>query len=67
MSTTEIRVLVAEDHEPFRRFLASAIQSKPALKVVCEVTNGTEAVTKAGQFQTELVLLDIGLPGLNGI
>ncbi|HXJ90280.1 MAG TPA: response regulator [Candidatus Binatia bacterium] len=67
MSTTEIRVLVAEDHGPFRRFLASTIQDKTALEIVCEVADGTDAVQKAGQLQPELVLLDIGLPGLNGI
>ncbi|HTT22883.1 MAG TPA: response regulator [Candidatus Sulfotelmatobacter sp.] len=67
MSTIEIRVLVAEDHGPFRRFLTSTIQDKTALKVVCEVADGTTAVQKAGQLQPELLLLDIGLPGLNGI
>jgi len=62
-----IRVLVAEDYPPFRRFLASTMQGRPELKVICEVADGLEAVEKARDLQPELVLLDIGLPGLNGI
>jgi DNA-binding NarL/FixJ family response regulator len=67
MSARSIRVLLAEDYPAFRRFLASTMQSRPDLEVICEVANGLEAVEKAREFQPELVLLDIGLPGLNGI
>ena len=67
MLARSIRVLVAEDYLPFRRFLASIMQSRPELQVICEVANGLAAVEKAGELRPELVLLDIGLPGLNGI
>jgi len=43
------------------------MQGRPELKVICEVADGLEAVEKARDLQPELVLLDIGLPGLNGI
>jgi CheY-like chemotaxis protein len=43
------------------------MQSRPELQVICEVADGLEAVEKAGDLQPELVLLDIGLPRLNGI
>lgn len=67
MPERSIRVLVAEDYPPFRRFLASMMQHSPELQIICEVEDGAEAVQKAGALQPELVLLDIGLPGLNGI
>jgi DNA-binding NarL/FixJ family response regulator len=67
MPARSIRVLVAEDYPPFRRFLASTLQNRPELQIICEVEDGPEAVQKAGALQPELVLLDIGLPRLNGI
>jgi two-component system response regulator DesR len=67
MNTTEIRVLLAEDYQPFRQFLAATIQKWPQPTVMREVGNGAEAVTMAVEFQPDLALLDIGLPGLNGI
>ena len=67
MPARSIGVLVAEDYPPFRRFLVSTIQRWPQLQIVCEVEDGAEAVHKAGALQPELVLLDIGLPRLNGI
>lgn len=67
MPARSIRVLVAEDYQPFRRFLTSTMQSRPELSVICEVADGQEAVEKVRDLQPELVLLDIGLPRLNGI
>lgn len=61
------RVLVVEDHEPFRRFISSVLQGKPGLQVIGEVSDGLDAVEKAVKLQPDLILLDIGLPGLNGI
>jgi len=62
-----IRVLVADDYEPFRRFICSKLESRPDLKVVGEASDGLEAVEKAQALKPDLILLDIGLPGLNGI
>jgi len=41
--------------------------TQPDLQVVCEVSDGLEAVQKAKELQPDLIVLDIGLPGLNGI
>jgi DNA-binding NarL/FixJ family response regulator len=64
---TPVRVLVVEDFVPFRRFIVSTLASMCDLQVIGEVSDGLEAVQKAVELQPELILLDIGLPGLNGI
>jgi DNA-binding NarL/FixJ family response regulator len=67
MSASSIRVLVVEDYAAFRRVLVSTMQSRAEIQIICEVADGLEAVQKAREFQPELILLDIGLPSLNGI
>jgi DNA-binding NarL/FixJ family response regulator len=64
---SSVRILVVDDYEPFRRFICSMLRTKPDLQVVCEVSDGLEAVQKAEALQPDLIVLDIGLPGLNGI
>jgi DNA-binding NarL/FixJ family response regulator len=61
------RVLVVEDHELFRRFITSTLQESSEWEVVGEVRDGLEAIQKAEQLQPDLILLDIGLPTLDGI
>ena len=58
---------MVEDYEPFRRFLSSALQKAPGLQIVGEVSDGLEAVRQAERLQPDLILVDIGLPALNGI
>lgn len=62
-----ILVLVVDDFEPFRRLTASILQKQPGLQILCEVSDGLEAVQKAEELQADLILLDIGLPTLNGL
>jgi DNA-binding NarL/FixJ family response regulator len=61
------RVLVVEDYEPYRRFVVSTLQTSPELQVICQVSDGLEAVQKAQELKPDLIVLDIGLPRLNGI
>jgi CheY-like chemotaxis protein len=61
------RVLIAEDFEPFRRFLCATLQKIPHLRIVAEVADGLEAIQKAQELQPDLLLLDVGLPGISGI
>jgi DNA-binding NarL/FixJ family response regulator len=58
---------VVEDSEPFRRFICSTLRERPELQIVGEVSDGLEAVQKAEELQPDLILVDIGLPRLNGI
>ena len=62
-----IRILVADDYEGWRRQLRQFLGSRPEWQVVCEVSDGAEAVQKAEELKPDLILLDIGLPKLNGI
>ena len=64
---SSLSVLVVEDYEPFRRFICSTLAKRPGLQIVGEVSGGLQAVQKAQELQPDLILLDIGLPKLNGI
>lgn len=61
-----IRVLVVDDFEPFRRLVCSILKKKQDLQVICESCDGLDAVQKAQELQPDLILLDLGLPKLNG-
>jgi len=66
MAGLAMRVLVADDYEPLRRFVSSTLKKLPQLKLVGEASNGVEALQKAQELQAEMILLDINLPKLNG-
>jgi DNA-binding NarL/FixJ family response regulator len=61
------RVLVVEDYEPFRRYICATLGKNPDFWIVAEVSDGLQAVREAEALQPDLILLDIGLPGLDGI
>ena len=61
------RIIVVDDYDPFRRFICSTLRKRPELQIVGEVSDGLEAVQKAEELQPDLIMLDIGLPSLNGI
>ena len=67
MSTPVVRVLVVDDFEEWRRELRAILEQRPTLRVVGEAANGQEAVQQAHLLRPDLILLDIGLPVLNGI
>jgi len=63
----EIRVLIADDHLPFREGLRALLLSAPELEVVGEAGDGREAVSLAERLQPDVILMDLGMPEVNGI
>jgi DNA-binding NarL/FixJ family response regulator len=62
-----VSILVVDDYEPFRQFVASALAQNSELQIIGESSDGLDAVLRAKETQPNLILLDIGLPTLNGI
>jgi DNA-binding NarL/FixJ family response regulator len=62
-----VRVLLADDHSLFREGLAGIIASQPDMTVVGEANDGLEAVIKARELAPDLILMDIQMPGCDGL
>ena len=62
-----IRVLIADDHPVFRFGLRSLVSSIPDMEVIGEATNGESAVELSASLKPNIILMDINMPGLNGI
>jgi DNA-binding NarL/FixJ family response regulator len=58
---------VVDDYEPFRRFICSTLRKRPEFHIIGEISDGLNAVHKADELRPDLIVLDIGLPTLNGI
>lgn len=63
----KIRVLLADDHDLFREGLAGIIASQPDMEVVGEASDGLEAIVKAKEIEPDLILMDIQMPGTDGL
>jgi DNA-binding NarL/FixJ family response regulator len=61
-----VRILVVDDFKPWRSFVRSVFRGSPEFEIVGESTDGHEAVRMSSELQPDIVLLDIGLPKLNG-
>lgn len=64
---TVTRILAVDDFEPYRLIVSSLLHERSDLQVICGVSDGLQAVEKAQELKPDLILMDIGLPGLNGI
>lgn len=62
-----VRVLIADDHRLFREGVRALLSSLPEAEVVGEASTGDEVVALAARLQPHVVLMDIQMPGLNGI
>lgn len=67
MEPSAIRVLVVDDNESWRRLFCSMLGKESRFQIIAETSDGLEAVQKVEGLRPDLVLLDIGLPSLNGI
>ena len=66
-NVVSVRILIADDFEAWRLEVRTLLQSRTDWQIVSEAQDGLEVVQKASKFHPDLVLLDIGMPGLNGI
>jgi DNA-binding NarL/FixJ family response regulator len=64
---SSVRVLVVDDFEPFRQFVCSTLGEGPAFQVIGQASDGSEAIHKAAELKPDLLVLDIGLPTVNGL
>src|SRR5580693_1644206 len=63
----KLRILIADDHEVVRRGLSTLLQTHEGWEVCGEAKDGREAVEKAKQLKPDVVILDVGMPNLNGL
>jgi two-component system, NarL family, invasion response regulator UvrY len=64
---TELPVMVVDDQAPFRSAARAVVRRLDGFVLVGEATNGEEAIAKAAELRPALVLMDINMPGMNGV
>jgi DNA-binding NarL/FixJ family response regulator len=62
-----IRILAVDDHDLLRKGLAAVVNAEPDMKLVAEASNGEEAIEEFRVHRPDVVLMDLQMPGLNGI
>lgn len=67
MDSDQIRVLIADDHPLFRDGMHGLLDSVPETKVIGEASSGEQAIALAENLQPDVILMDIKMPGINGL
>jgi NarL family two-component system response regulator LiaR len=67
MTNTPIRIIIADDHTVVREGLAAILGAQADMTLVGIATNGVEAVTLAGQFKPDVILMDLVMPRMDGL
>ena len=66
-SPVAVRVLIVDDQEPFRLAARMVVEATDGFEVAGEAESGEESIELARQLQPDLVLMDVNLPGINGL
>ena len=66
-AVSSTRIMIVEDFQALLRYISSKLEQRSELQIICEVSDGLEAVKEAEKLKPDLILLDIGLPMLSGI
>jgi DNA-binding NarL/FixJ family response regulator len=64
---TQIRILIADDHEVVRNGVRDLLNAQPEFKVVCDATNGRDAIKLAEKHKPDVAVIDVSMPDLNGM
>jgi two-component system NarL family response regulator len=67
MPSKKISVLIADDHRLFAEALEAILASEPEIEIVGRASNGEEAVEQALALHPDVILMDIAMPGLDGV
>ena len=67
MQPTPVRVLVVDDQRPFRAVASAVLRRMPDFTLVGEAENGEDGIRAAAELRPDLVLMDVCLPGINGV
>lgn len=62
-----IKVILADDHESLRAGFRGILESAPEIKVIAEAGNGRDTVTRVAELQPDVVVMDVAMPGINGV
>ena len=65
--TGSIRVLVADDHAIVRKGICALLATEPDIEVVGEANDGRDAITEAQRLRPDVVLMDLVMPGMDGL
>lgn len=63
----DVRVLIVDDQEPFRTAMAAVVEETPGFVIVGSAESGEESLVAAAELRPQLVLMDINLPGIDGL
>jgi len=64
---TVVRVLLVDDQVPFRRAMSAVVEETAGFEVVGEASTGEESILAAAELRPDLVLMDVNLPGIDGL
>jgi DNA-binding NarL/FixJ family response regulator len=67
VAAVSVRILLADDHPMFRAGLRGSLAADPELEVVAEAADGAEAIALALELRPDVVLMDLQMPGVNGV
>ena len=63
----KIKLMLADDHAVVRSGLRMLLDAQPDMEIIAEAESGEEAVTKVQELKPDIVLMDVEMPGMNGI
>jgi DNA-binding NarL/FixJ family response regulator len=66
-SPSHIRILIVDDHEVMRLGIRNLLEAMPSWNICAEASSGREAVDKAFQYLPDIIIMDITMPGMNGL